>query len=116
YMVMEYLEGETLHHTIHTRGPLPIGEAVDHVVEVLAALGEAHAAGIVHRDLKPANVFITNGPGGTPVAKVLDFGVSKIAAASTIGAITGNSPITKTGAILGTITYMAPEQMIDAKR
>ena len=123
YMVMEYLEGETLHVTIHTRGPLSVDEAVDHVVQVLAALGEAHAAGIVHRDLKPANVFITHGAGGTMVAKVLDFGVSKIAAHSGIGGgsaarrrLGASQPITKTGAVIGTVAYMAPEQMLDAKR
>ena len=114
YMVMEYLEGETLHVTIHTRGPLSVGETADHMVQVLAALAEAHAAGIVHRDLKPANVFITQGAGGTMVAKVLDFGVSKIAAHSGIGA--GAAPITRTGAVIGTVAYMAPEQMLDAKR
>jgi serine/threonine protein kinase len=125
YMVMEYLEGETLHVAIHTRGPLSVGETADHMVQVLAALAEAHAAGIVHRDLKPANVFITHGAGGTMVAKVLDFGVSKIAAHSGIGgsataggsgASGASSPITRTGAVLGTVAYMAPEQMLDAKR
>ena len=116
YIVMEYLEGETLHHTIHTR-PLSVEEAVDHVIQVLAALGEAHGAGIVHRDLKPANVFITRGAGGTMVAKVLDFGVSKIGAHSGLGSASASSqPITKTGAVLGTVAYMAPEQMVDAKR
>jgi serine/threonine-protein kinase len=114
YMVMEYLEGETLHVTLHTRGPLSIGETADHMVQVLAALAEAHAAGIVHRDLKPANVIVTQGAGGTMVAKVLDFGVSKIAAHSVIGA--GAAPITRTGAVIGTVAYMAPEQMLDAKR
>jgi eukaryotic-like serine/threonine-protein kinase len=112
YMVMEYLEGETLHHAIHTRGPLAVAEAVDHIVQVLAALGEAHAAGIVHRDLKPANVFLTKGAGGTLVAKVLDFGVSKMGAHSGIA----SQPITRTGAVIGTAQYMAPEQMADAKR
>jgi len=124
YMVMEYLEGETLHVTIHTRGPLAIGESADHMVQVLAALAEAHAAGIVHRDLKPANVFVTQGAGGTMVAKVLDFGVSKIAAHSGIGGGSGSAggvaagspPITRTGAVIGTVAYMAPEQMLDAKR
>lgn len=117
YMVMDFLEGETLHHTIHTRGPLVAEEAVDHVIEVLAALGEAHGAGIVHRDLKPANVFVTRGAGGTMVAKVLDFGVSKIGAHSGLGAGSqGAQPITKTGAVIGTVAYMAPEQMLDAKR
>jgi eukaryotic-like serine/threonine-protein kinase len=112
YMVMEYLEGETLHTLLHTRA-LTVGEAVDHIVEVLAALAEAHAAGIVHRDLKPANVFVTKGAGGIPVVKVLDFGVSKFGAHSAIG---GVAPLTKTGALIGTIAYMAPEQMVDAKR
>jgi len=117
YMVMEYLEGETLHHAIHTRGPLAVEEAVDHVLQVLAALGEAHGAGIVHRDLKPANVLVTRGAGGTMVAKVLDFGVSKIGAYSGLGTVSSVSqPITRTGAVLGTVAYMAPEQMVDAKR
>ena len=117
YMVMEYLEGETLHHTIHTRGPLAVEEAVDHVIQVLAALGEAHGAGIVHRDLKPANVLVTRGAGGTMVAKVLDFGVSKVGAYSGLGTASASAqPITKTGAVIGTVAYMAPEQMLDAKR
>jgi serine/threonine protein kinase len=117
YTVMEYLEGETLHHAIHTRGPLSVEEAVDHVIQVLAALGEAHGAGIVHRDLKPANVLVTRGAGGTMVAKVLDFGVSKIGAHSGLGTVSAVSqPITKTGAVIGTVAYMAPEQMVDAKR
>jgi serine/threonine protein kinase len=116
YIVMEYLEGETLHHILHTRN-LSVAEAVDTIVQILEALGEAHAAGIVHRDLKPANVLVVRGAGGTPIAKVLDFGVSKIAAQSGIGTIgAGSQPITKTGAIIGTIAYMAPEQMVDAKR
>ena len=114
YMVMEYLEGETLHVLLHTR-TIAVAEAVDHTVQVLAALAEAHAAGIVHRDLKPANVFVTKGAGGTPVVKVLDFGVSKVGAHSGIGP-GGAQPITKTGAVIGTVAYMAPEQMIDAKR
>ena len=116
YMVMEHLEGETLHNAIHTRGPLSVDESVDHIVQVLAALAEAHAVGIVHRDLKPANVFITKGHGGTLVAKVLDFGVSKIGAHSGIGTTSTVSPLTKTGAVIGTIAYMAPEQIVDAKR
>jgi serine/threonine-protein kinase len=115
YMVMEYLEGENLHALLHTRDPLTVGEGVDHVVQILAALGEAHAAGIVHRDLKPANVFVTSGAGGTAVVKVLDFGVSKMGASGVT--LTGaGQPLTKTGAVIGTVAYMAPEQMLDAKR
>jgi serine/threonine protein kinase len=109
YIVMEYLEGETLHAATHLRGPLPIGEAVDHAIEVLAALGDAHAAGIVHRDLKPPNVFLSRADGGRTVVKVLDFGVSKMAYAD-------EQPLTRTGTVIGTVAYMAPEQMMDAKR
>jgi serine/threonine-protein kinase len=116
YIVMEYLEGETLHHVLHTRSPLPIEDAVDHVIEVLSALAEAHAAGIVHRDLKPANVILTRGPSGAPLVKVLDFGVSKIAPHHGIGLATSSEALTRTGALIGTVAYMAPEQMADAKR
>ena len=115
YMVMEYLEGDTLHNQFHIRGPLSVTESVDTMVQVLSALGEAHAAGIVHRDLKPANIYLTTGHGGVPVAKVLDFGGSKMAAGTITGS-SGNGPITKTGAVIGTVAYMAPEQMLDAKR
>ncbi|HEY8074223.1 MAG TPA: serine/threonine-protein kinase, partial [Labilithrix sp.] len=110
YIVMEYLDGETLHHVLHSRGPLVIEEAVDILLQVLAALAEAHAAGIVHRDLKPANVFLTKGKAGLQIAKVLDFGASKSDVHGSIGGLT------KTGALIGTAAYMAPEQMLDAKR
>src|SRR5262249_28809373 len=82
YIVMEFLEGQTLHDLIYPRGPLPIDDAIDYTLQVLAALAEAHAAGIVHRDLKPANVLLSKGLGGQLQAKVLDFGVSKMVGTS----------------------------------
>jgi serine/threonine-protein kinase len=114
FIVMEYLEGDTLHAIVHTRGPLAIEEAADHAAQILAALAEAHAAGIVHRDLKPANVLVTRGKGGIAVAKVLDFGASK--AGPLDGGADGAAPLTRTGAVIGTLAYMAPEQIADAKR
>jgi serine/threonine-protein kinase len=111
YIVMEYLEGQTLHHVTHARGPLSVREAVDIAIQMCAALAEAHSAGIVHRDLKPANVFLAQMPAGGNVVKVLDFGVSKVG-----GGSMSSDGLTRTGAVIGTVAYMAPEQMLDAKR
>lgn len=111
YMVMEYLEGETLHVATYRRGPLAVMEAVDIALQILAALSEAHSVGIVHRDLKPPNVFLSRAAAGSTLVKVLDFGVSKVGAEHG-----GDRPLTRTGAVLGTFAYMAPEQLMDAKR
>jgi serine/threonine-protein kinase len=78
FIVMEYLEGRDLEQLIAQSGPLPISSAVLYMIQACEALAEAHARGIVHRDIKPANIFIVE-RGGWQVAKVLDFGVSKIA-------------------------------------
>ncbi|WP_437786532.1 protein kinase domain-containing protein [Sorangium sp. So ce1097] len=106
YMVMEYLEGETLGAKIQRHGRLGPETTVPIMVQVLDALGAAHAAGIIHRDLKPDNIFIVPSKAGlSNFVKVLDFGVSKFSQLA--GA---EMSMTRTGAVVGTPYYMSPEQ------
>jgi len=112
YLVMEYLEGETLAERLR-RGPLPLTQIVALGGQVAAALARAHRAGIVHRDLKPANIMLT-GSGAQTQAKLLDFGLAKagVSTALTAAIDTPTLPAaTQAGAVLGTIPYMAPEQI-----
>ncbi|MFN0247580.1 MAG: serine/threonine protein kinase [Kofleriaceae bacterium] len=106
YIVMEFIEGQTIGQiiraTIAQGQRVPIGGIVQVAVEMLSALGAAHALGIVHRDLKPDNVLVT----AEGHAKVLDFGIAKLAPG-----LNQHSPRTRTGALLGTPSYMAPEQI-----
>ncbi|HET7542511.1 MAG TPA: serine/threonine-protein kinase [Polyangiaceae bacterium] len=110
YMVMEYLDGRDLSALIHEFGAMSPTDAVDAVLQACEALAEAHALGIVHRDLKPANLFMVRRPDGTPCVKVLDFGISKIAAAGT------DASMTKTSAVMGSPLYMSPEQMTASRQ
>jgi serine/threonine protein kinase len=108
YMVMEYLEGGDLAAWIKQRGPLPIEQAVDFVLQACVAVADAHALGIIHRDLKPANLFCIRRSDGQFLIKVLDFGISKLTD------LTGTGPgmgMTKTSALMGSPLYMSPEQM-----
>ncbi len=107
FLAMELLAGEDLEARIARRGALPVGDAVDIVLQVLEGLDAAHARGIVHRDMKPANVFLTD-RGGRSFVKLLDFGVSKIVEPE-------QRRLTQTGHILGTPAYMAPEQIMDMR-
>jgi eukaryotic-like serine/threonine-protein kinase len=106
YMVMEYLDGETLGSRITRSGRLSPAQSTPLLLQVLEALGAAHAAGIIHRDLKPDNIFILPQRSGMrDFVKILDFGVSKFA--HTAGEEMG---VTRAGAIVGTPYYMSPEQ------
>src|SRR5262249_5496241 len=104
YLVMEYLEGETLAARIR-KGPLEFQAAVGIACQVARALGAAHAKGIVHRDLKPDNIMLTGGP-----VKVVDFGLAKTAPAAGDAASTAEHTLTREGTIVGTASYMSPEQ------
>jgi Tol biopolymer transport system component/predicted Ser/Thr protein kinase len=110
FLVMELVEGPTLADRIG-QGPIPMDEALKIVYQIAAALEEAHEKGVIHRDLKPANIKIK--PDG--LVKVLDFGLAKVAPASAGGSSENAATLTmlavsKSGTILGTAAYMAPEQ------
>ena len=111
FMVLELLEGMDLAKLSKQKGALPVADAVEYVLQACEALVEAHAAGIVHRDLKPQNLFVTRRLNGTPLLKVLDFGIAK---AFGPGAV-GQMALTDSAAIIGSPLYMAPEQMRSAR-
>src|SRR6187455_2439150 len=103
FIAMELLEGEALADRLR-RGPLSVSQAVPMGLGMLAALSALHARGIVHRDLKPSNVFLT--PHGV---KLLDFGLARPELEPTLGSMEG---LTRTGVVMGTPRYMAPEQVV----
>ena len=110
FLVMEYLEGETLAKLVE-KGPLPLAQVLKYGVEIADALDKAHRQGIVHRDLKPGNIMLTKSG-----AKLLDFGLAKTAVPLTTGATltaaaTRTTPVTQQGMIVGTFQYMSPEQI-----
>ncbi|HEX7878960.1 MAG TPA: protein kinase [Candidatus Eisenbacteria bacterium] len=110
YLVMEFLEGETLADRL-VRGPLPTAEFLALAGPIVDALAAAHRAGVIHRDLKPGNVMLTAGG-----PKLLDFGLARplegvVTDASSSQSPTVNAPLTGQGVIVGTLQYMAPEQL-----
>jgi len=110
YLVMERLKGETLAARIANEGGLPFLDVVDTVMQVLSGLAAAHERGILHRDIKPENVFLAERPGYPAIAKLLDFGVSKIVPGAAVGEWDDETDLTKTGMVMGTPYYMSPEQ------
>jgi serine/threonine-protein kinase len=109
YMVMEKLVGHTMSRRMAIEGRLPLFELVDVLLQVLSALTAAHERGVVHRDIKPDNVFLAKRTGCSALAKVLDFGVSKIMRPNTPGA-EREVDLTRRGMVMGTPHYMSPEQ------
>jgi serine/threonine protein kinase/tetratricopeptide (TPR) repeat protein len=115
FIVMEFVEGVTL-STMLGRGPLPIREAINITMQVADALDEAHSLGIIHRDIKSANLLVTE----RGLVKVLDFGLAKFTGDLSVAAGTNSDsdPTTKlgqetvTGLVLGTVSYMSPEQAL----
>jgi eukaryotic-like serine/threonine-protein kinase len=99
YLVMEYVEGSPL------KGPMPVADALRLAVQIAGALTSAHSKGIVHRDLKPGNILVSESG-----AKLLDFGLAKMAAPGSSGDVTVPAELTEPGVVLGTVAYMSPEQ------
>ncbi|HVQ29230.1 MAG TPA: serine/threonine-protein kinase [Vicinamibacteria bacterium] len=106
FIAMELLDGEPLSERLK-RGPLPLVEALSLGREMLAALGALHAQGVVHRDLKPSNVFLT-----THGTKLLDFGLARPLPTDSSGPLSLESDLTRSGLMVGTPRYMAPEQIL----
>ncbi|MFY0532439.1 serine/threonine-protein kinase [Nannocystis pusilla] len=106
FIVMEYVQGETLDRFVRRRNHLTLADFVPIAAQVLKGLGEAHSRGIIHRDIKPANIMLCERQGRANYVKILDFGLAKL--------VSGSSDITKQN-VLGTPTCLSPEQILGEK-
>ncbi|HND51516.1 MAG TPA: serine/threonine-protein kinase [Pirellulaceae bacterium] len=107
YVVMEFIEGQELYKILQKEGTLKPDRVERIARQALDALGEAHALGVIHRDLKPQNLLVCRDASGEEVVKVFDFGIAKVSGA---GSLQETAQLTKSGGLLGTPTYMSPEQ------
>jgi formylglycine-generating enzyme required for sulfatase activity len=107
YLVMEYVEGKDLGATVKEKGPLPVAEAVDYIIQAARGLQYAHEQGIIHRDIKPANLLVDKK--GT--LKILDMGLARVA--GLVEEEDDKDRLTASGQVMGTLDYMAPEQAMD---
>src|SRR5262249_32839659 len=108
YLVMEYLQGESLRQRLQTQGPLPLRAVMQLSAQLLLALIHAHQKEIIHRDIKPDNIFLLNQSGVRLHVKVLDFGIARIFRRDDASP---SETLTRPGAVLGTPRYMSPEQL-----
>lgn len=116
YMVMEYVDGQTLDAELKKRGRFTPAEAFEILEPIMSVLNTAHAMGVVHRDLKPENIMIGKaGNGGEPVVKLLDLGIAKMREIAGVES-SGTTELTMAGQVLGTPYYMSPEQWGELSR
>src|ERR1700722_9425076 len=113
FIVMEHLEGSDLGAMIDASGRLALDEASEIGLQACEALAEVHAAGVVHRDLKPSNLFVTRRADGSPCVKLLDFGISKLTMDPDEPGV--DPALTATATIMGSPSYMSPEQLQSTK-
>jgi TPR repeat protein len=106
FMVMDYLEGQSLEERIQALGPIPVEQLVPIFVQVCAALEVAHEVGIIHRDIKPSNIMLINTKAQADHVKVVDFGLAKLMTDES------SQKLTKSGEVFGTLMYMSPEQCL----
>ncbi len=106
FLVMEYVEGKDLSSLVKSKGPLPVDRAIECILQAAKGLEYAHKCGIIHRDIKPANLLLSN----EGVVKILDMGLARID-----GEAGTQAELTNTGAVMGTVDYMAPEQAVNTK-
>jgi serine/threonine protein kinase len=111
YLAMEYLAGVSLFNHVRDNGRMELAYAASVLLQILASLEDAHEKGVVHRDLKPGNVMIIENPGEPVKVKVLDFGLAKVYDSEALPLDHKMTALTKAGEVVGTLHYMAPEQL-----